>query len=447
MEVVVAPVQTGASAPVARDDARRPQRRERAKALGHSAALEGLRGLLVLVVLSNHLYPWPGMVGGQVAMDVFFALSGFLITGLLLGEKAHRSSVSIRSFYARRALRLLPGLCLFLVVWLLVVAIFGSFPWISSVPGSSNGGPVAFGTALQGVSVGLAYLSNWWNSFHLFNGYVPLGHLWSLAVEEQFYLLWAPLLAVLLLFRRRVTLAVTAALALLSLVEPLLLWDGGAGTARIVFGSDTRAATLLLGCAAAMLWSRGLIDWLRSRGLGILVALSVTALLVSGFGMANTGSEWQWYAGWVGAALGSAVLVLTLVLRPRGLASRLLGTPLLTYLGRRSYGLYLWHYVWATWTANLGTARYPLVVLMSLVSAEISWRLVEKRALHLKRRFALPQPVAQGPSRPGPICALPGADGADGPSFPGATHEARADVSRVRGVGLAAVGDSMDRPR
>jgi peptidoglycan/LPS O-acetylase OafA/YrhL len=355
--------------------------------------------LLFLVVLSCHLQPWPGMVGGQVAMDVFFALSGFLITALIVGERSRTGAVCLSRFYGRRALRLLPALAFFLGVWLTVVAVFGSFSWVTSVPGSQGGGAEPFGTALQGVAVAGAYMSNWWSAFGLFGGYVPLGHLWSLAVEEQFYLLWAPLAAVLLAFHRRIALPVTLVLAAASLLEPLLLWHSG--TSRIFFGTDTRAAALLLGCAAAMVWSRGWADRLGGRRWCLLAGTATTALLLSGFGMNDTGSELQWYLGWIGDAAGSAALVLALVARPAGLTSRLLSHPLLTYVGRRSYALYLWHYVWATWLEGLGAAGFPLVVVLSFASAEVSWRLVERRALQAKGRLApraSPGPTASHPS-------------------------------------------------
>lgn len=359
--------------------------------------------MLFLVVLSAHLYPWPGMVGGQVAMDVFFALSGFLITTVLLSERSATGSISLPRFYGRRALRLVPALAVFLAVWLAVAAVFGSFPWMTTVPGSGSGGPEPFGTAAQGAVVGIGYLSNWWTVFGLFNGYVPLGHLWSLAVEEQFYLLWAPALAALLAWRRRLAFPLTLGVGVALLAEPLLLWHGGAGVSRSFFGTDTRAAALLLGCAAGMAWSRGWLDWLRRRGWSCLVVISVAALVLSGFGMNNTGSEQQWCLGWTANAVASAVLVGALVVRSTGLGARLLRWRVLTYVGRRSYALYLWHYVWATWLHGFGAVGIPLVVVLSFASAEASWRLVERRALALKSRL--------GPrARPAAGAAEAGAD-------------------------------------
>jgi peptidoglycan/LPS O-acetylase OafA/YrhL len=345
------------------------------------------------------------MVGGQVAMDVFFALSGFLITSLIVTEKADTGVVSLRNFYARRALRLLPALFVFLAFWLAVVVVFGSRDWITSVPGG-QGGPEPLGVAIQGVAAAVGYLTNWFTAFGLFSGYVPLGHLWSLAVEEQFYLLWAPFLVMLMLRGRRVTMTTVLVLAGLSLLEPLLLWDGGTGVSRIVFGTDTRAGALLLGCAAGLAWSRGGLRGLRGRSGALFLAIAIAALLLSGFGMNNSGSEWQWYLGWIADAVGSAVLAAALILRRAGMVSRLLRQPWLIYLGQRSYALYLWHYVWATWCSSLGPSGVVLTIVMSLVCAELSWLLVEQRALALKGRLA-PQRRADPPARLDPASPQP----------------------------------------
>ncbi|MDA8393138.1 MAG: acyltransferase, partial [Actinomycetota bacterium] len=246
-------------------------RRNNVRLLRRTPQLDGLRGMSFLVVLATHLRPFPGMVGGQVAMDVFFGLSGFLITSLLISEHARTGKVDLRKFYARRALRLLPALWAFLGVWLAVVLLLGPANWMTAVPGATQAQPQQVLPAIEGVLAAATYSSNWFMAYHLFSGYVALGHLWSLAVEDQFYLLWAPLVALMLTVKSRATLPATIALVVASLAAPLMLWHGPSSELRIYFGTDTRAAALLGGAAAAQLWSRGRLDRLFSGASGALV--------------------------------------------------------------------------------------------------------------------------------------------------------------------------------
>ena len=352
------------------------------------------------MVLSAHLEPWPNVAGGQVAMASFFALSGFLITALLTGEKAKTGSVSLGRFYGRRALRLGPALAVFLAVWFLIVLVAGAHGWLTTVPGStSSDGGVSRGLALQAVTVAFGYVTNWWMAGHLFGAYMPLGHLWSLAVEEQFYVLWAPLLAFLLARMRRHSLSVTLIAAGTSAVLPLVLWHGGTGIERIYDGTDTRAAALLLGCAGAMAWSRGWLDRLSGVTARTAIAAAVGMLVGAGFSMHNGGSELAWVGGWTLASAGSGLLVTALVTARGGLARAVLSTPALVYVGKRSYALYLWHYAFATWFNDLDLVGYVLTVAASFAVAEISWRLVESPALALKTR--LEPAAASGPATVG----------------------------------------------
>lgn len=342
-----------------------------------------------LVVLATHLHPFPGMVGGQVAMDVFFALSGFLITSLLMSEHARTGRVDLRRFYARRALRLLPALWVLLGVWLAAVVLLGPASWMTAVPGAVHPQPQRVLPAVEGVLAAVTYSSNWFMAYHLFSGYVALGHLWSLAVEDQFYLVWAPVLALMLSTWRRVTLPATLALVVGSVAVTVALWHGPESLLRIYFGTGTRAASLFGGAAAAQLWSRGRLDRLSSGRLGALVLGTATTLtILSGFWMHDTASGPAWLSGWAVASLASPVMVAGLVLRSNGVASKLLSRPLITFVGRRSYALYLWHYVWVTWVHGIGWFRIPAVVVLSFATAELSWRIVEKRALSEKRKIS-----------------------------------------------------------
>lgn len=363
--------------------------------------LDGVRGLAVLVVISGHLHPWPGYVAGEVAMEVFFGLSGFLITGLLLAEHDRRGRIDLAYFFTRRALRLLPALWLFLGAWLAAVLLFGHQGWMTTVPGSTRSGATQHVVpALEGVLAAVAYVSNWAMAMHLLHGPVALGHLWSLAVEEQFYLIWAPILAAVLVLRAAWALPATMAMAAASLAEPLWLWRHGMGANHVYFGTDTRAAALLVGAAAAQLWYRGELQRLFDGFGGTTVMAACTAgMLAAGYLMHHGRVPAEWLSGWTIGSVAGPLAVAGLVARGDRPAALGLSGPWITYVGRRSYGLYLWHYAWVTWLARIGPVRYPLVLLASFACAEASWRLVERRALRAKSQFertALELPSARG---------------------------------------------------
>jgi len=151
---------------------------------------------------------------GQSALFVFFALSGFLITALLVQERSTTGRVSLKKFFARRVLRLVPALSFLLTGWLgVVLATRGHAPWTTTVPGGGTGTGTSALVALEGVAGAMLYVTNWAEIWGWFSGYVPLGHLWSLAVEEQFYLLWSPVVALILCRRSRTAVGWAAGLA------------------------------------------------------------------------------------------------------------------------------------------------------------------------------------------------------------------------------------------
>lgn len=346
--------------------------------LGRVPAFDGLRAVLVAAVVAFHLADGAMHSAiGEVAVIVFFVLSGFLITRLLVEEHEGTGRIAIGAFYARRLRRLVPALAAMLAVWLAVALLLGHEPWLTSVPGGGPGAPISPYTALEGVGVALGYLTNWLDALkhiHWWIGYVPLGHLWSLAVEEQFYLIWAP--AMLLIVRVRRFFGALGLLTLVALAEPLLLWPQG--TVRIYFGTDTRAGALLLGALVAVAWGRGHLDWLGGRAASsVVLASSAIGLYVSGLGFNGAIREWSFLGGMTLAALCGAAVTATLAARRDDTASRWLSTPMATWLGRRSYAVYLWSYVLNTWFRHLGLATIPVVLGATLLAAELSYRLVE----------------------------------------------------------------------
>jgi peptidoglycan/LPS O-acetylase OafA/YrhL len=359
--------------------------------LGHRPVLDGVRGLAWLAVFAGHAGLITELAVGQVAMFVWFGLSGFLITSLLITERSRVGCISLTNFYARRALRLLPALGFFLAIWLLAVGVFGHDSWMTTVPGGGSNAGEPFSVALEGVSASLGYVTNWFDIFHIFGGYVPLGHLWSLAVEEQFYLVWAPLLALMLATGRR-RIAVTGALMLAagSFADVVFVQHATSATRWLFFGTDTRAGAFLVGAVLALVWSKRPISprlWTRSTRPVIALSLCVMGVAAGVFSIGRPIPALFYSANWIAVSVAGPLVVVALMDRPRRAGRSLLTGPVITYVGRRSYALYLWHYMWLTWFRDLGIAGDVAALLASFASAEISWRLVEARALRFKAHF------------------------------------------------------------
>jgi len=371
---------------------RPPAPREPVATHQHYAGLDGLRGLAVFVVLLYHAgVVWAG--GGFLGVEAFFVLSGFLITSLLITEWRTTSSVALRKFWGRRARRLLPALfCVVLVVGL-----------HQALSGPENAVP---GLKGDGIAT-LFYFGNWHqiaagSSYFAATGPVsPLQHMWSLAIEEQFYIVW-PLLFLgvcALAGRRRTrrqagrhTLAVLLLLSavgiLVSIIEAIVLFRGGPGLDRVYYGTDTRAASILTGAALAIATAL-----LRSRRTGVeqrvtrhLVApfsFVTMALIVAMFLTARGGSAWLYPYGFVGFDLAVAALIATVVFRPGALASRLCSVRPLCTLGLISYGVYLYHFPLFIWlnessTGLTGPGLLLTRILVTVGVATLSYVLIEQ---------------------------------------------------------------------
>lgn len=330
--------------------------------LGHRPALDGLRGIAVVLVVISHLTARSGVVHsiGPVGVTMFFTLSGFLITALLLGETTATDRVDLRRFYWHRVLRLAPALVATVTVVVLLGVFFGS---------SYTGWPLVFGA--------LTYSANFVAMSGGGSG-SALGHAWSLAIEEQFYLLWPVTLILLSRFGRRAILGFAVTGALVSASLRFAFWDDG--WRRVYYGFDTRADALLVGCALAafMIGRRPVVSH------PVVAAAAV--------------------AGAVATAFGGLVFVFTLMPLVVAVATaagiyaivqtgdvRWLSARPLVWLGRRSYGLYLWHYpVVVAVAAELSGAgwllRAALIVPVSLALTALSWRYVETPFLRLKDR-------------------------------------------------------------
>lgn len=326
--------------------------------LRHVPALDGLRGVAILVVVGWHAgYVLPG---GQLGVDLFFSLSGFLITSLLLTEWSNRGAISLPSFYLRRGVRLLPALVLMLATFLAVFAV--------ASPGRLN-------EAAVGAGLGLTYVTNLVVGFE---GSLPepaFLHLWSLAQEEQFYLIW-PIVLVVALRRSVSPYVVLCGLGLLALgisARQVQLADSmGDGWAYM---PDVRGGCLVVGCMAGIVYSYGMISRVP-RFLAGAAALVAAFLIIEPhgsfplIGIPTT----------VMFTVAAPIVILACVLKSDWWLARVFGLRPLRYLGLISYGLYLWHY------PLIPLFGWRLGLPLAVAIAVLSWRYLEQPLLRANRR-------------------------------------------------------------
>jgi peptidoglycan/LPS O-acetylase OafA/YrhL len=413
--------------------------------LAHWSGLDGLRGIAVAAVLLYHGgVTWAK--GGFLGVEVFFVLSGFLITSLLLAEWGRSAAISLGRFWARRARRLLPALfCLVAVIGLYYAAAGSS----KAIPGLKGDGLSA-----------LIYYSNWHqiaagSSYFATTGPVsPLEHTWSLAIEEQFYLVWPILLGGVLWVASRgvaspsgrrplmVLLGVTVAGVVASAIDTALLFDGGRNLDRVYYGTDTRAASLLIGASLAI----GMAIWRAGAGRTIAGAASTTPgtevgrarlpapssptgrvlgagalLALAGVvaAIAITGGSDAWLYPYGLLVLDGAVMLLIVaaVAFPASLAARALAVPPLRAVGKISYGLYLWHFPLFLWLSAgaigvSGTGLLLVRLAVTLAVSTASYFLIEQPIRQRRRPTWLVRaltPLAAG----GAVAALLLASAAD----------------------------------
>jgi peptidoglycan/LPS O-acetylase OafA/YrhL len=341
--------------------------------LGHIPVLDAVRGIAILLVLAGHA---DGMLpGGALGVDLFFVLSGFLITSLLLDEWARGGHISFRGFYRRRALRLLPALVVMLAVVTLVAAI--------RVDGFRT--EVVWALFSLGYVINLAAIPN--DGI----GAENLQHMWSLSQEEQFYLLW-PLVLVLVLragTRPKALAFLLGGGAALLFGYRIGLAALGAPVGWLWYTPENRSGGLILGCLAAVLFSHGLVRRVpRSLVTLMLVAACATVATVS------AESRFDAIVLLPLFTVSATVVLLGLVLHPDWWLARLVNRAPLRGVGRISYGIYLWH--WPLFLAFGWVVGLPLVIIVAL----ISYRFVEHP--FLRRRHTTRRPETDARSQPTP---------------------------------------------
>jgi peptidoglycan/LPS O-acetylase OafA/YrhL len=370
--------------------------------IAYVPALDGVRGVAVVAVLLYHGgVSWAG--GGFLGVEAFFVLSGFLITSLLVAEWQRTSTIRLRAFWARRARRLLPAL-------FAVVATVGIY---QAVAGPTHAVP---GLAGDGIAT-LLYYGNWHqivtgSNYFVQSGAVsPFQHTWSLAIEEQFYLLWPLILLVVVRYTRRrmgtaggerqhllAGLGVAALMCAVASAAEMALLYSAANPDRVYYGTDTRAQGLLMGAALAfgLGWWRAGDRSTRPVVKGGLAAAGVAGLgvLLAAVDLVDGNSASLYRFGFLAIDVAVVAVLASAVALPSSPVGRLLALPPLRAIGTISYGLYLWHFPLFLWLDETSTGLNGAGLLWLRLAcaggaAVLSYYLVEQPV----RRRRVPRPV------------------------------------------------------
>lgn len=346
--------------------------------------LDGIRAIAVIMVLAYHL-KLALFKSGFLGVTVFFVLSGYLITGILISEVEEEGTIDLKNFWLRRIRRLVPAVMSMAVVIIFVSAVVNR---------------IIFTKGCKDFLASVLGFNNWWQIFNKVSYFEaagvpsPFTHCWSLAIETQFYLIYPLiLLGIYKLVKSReegrakrglLFAGVTLLLALISVILMIVLFDPQQDASRVYYGTDTRAFSLLFGALLAILWEYRMVPRRLSASVNmVLGSVSFVVLLV--MTIAINGSSNFWYRGgqFVGTIL--TVLVIYTVSGRKTWLSRFLSNPVLKWIGDRSYSIYLWHYpiilliskgIKASWWITL------IEIVLSVVLAELSYRFIETPIRH-----------------------------------------------------------------
>ena len=346
--------------------------------------LDGIRAIAVIMVLAYHL-KLALFKSGFLGVTVFFVLSGYLITGILISEVEEEGTIDLKNFWLRRIRRLVPAVMSMAVVIIFVSAVVNR---------------IIFTKGCKDFLASVLGFNNWWQIFNKVSYFEaagvtsPFTHCWSLAIETQFYLIYPLiLLGIYKLVKSRgegranrglLFAGVTLLLALISVILMIVLFDPQQDASRVYYGTDTRAFSLLFGALLAILWEYRMVPRRLSANVNmVLGSVSFAVLLV--MTIAINGSSNFWYRG--GQFFGTILTVLMVysVSGRKTWLSRFLSNPVLKWIGDRSYSIYLWHYpiilliskgIKASWWITL------IEIVLSVVLAELSYRFIETPIRH-----------------------------------------------------------------
>ena len=346
--------------------------------------LDGIRAIAVIMVLAYHL-KLALFKSGFLGVTVFFVLSGYLITGILISEVEEEGTIDLKNFWLRRIRRLVPAVMSMAVVIIFVSAVVNR---------------IIFTKGCKDFLASVLGFNNWWQIFNKVSYFEaagvpsPFTHCWSLAIETQFYLIYPLiLLGIYKLAKSRgegrakrglLFAGVTLLLALISVILMIVLFDPQQDASRVYYGTDTRAFSLLFGALLAILWDYRMVPRRLSASVNMVLG-SVSFAVLFVMTIAINGSSNFWYRGgqFVGTIL--TVLVIYAVSGRKTWLSRFLSNPVLKWIGDRSYSIYLWHYpiilliskgIKASWWITL------IEIVLSVVLAELSYRFIETPIRH-----------------------------------------------------------------
>lgn len=338
--------------------------------------LDGIRAIAVIAIIIFHLNPkW--LPGGFLGVDTFFVISGYLIAMLLINEYEKTGTINILQFWIRRMKRLFPPV-LFMILIVIQYIIFFDQSLLYQLK--------------KDVIAALLYISNWW---YIFDGLSyfesfearPLEHLWSLAIEEQFYLLF-PLILILMLnkWSKKNILLLFFVVSILSAILMSTLYDPAANVSRIYFGTDTRLQTLLLGVMCAFIWPAFKLKRDAPRILVVIIDflgfIGLIVLMYSIYKLSEH-SAFLFNGGFYVLGIFTLLIIMAAV-HPSSIMSRLLGIKPLTVIGKYSYSLYLWHYpVIVLMQKHFVQGQVPIYihissVILTIVLAVFSYKLIER---------------------------------------------------------------------
>jgi peptidoglycan/LPS O-acetylase OafA/YrhL len=345
------------------------------KSFRYINGLDGLRALAVLAVIAYHLNI-PYAAGGFLGVTVFFVLSGYLITSLLVSEWDQHQRIDLRQFWIRRAKRLLPA-CV-----LLLIALNIATPLLR---------PELIPNLRQDTVAATFYYSNWHcifqelSYFEAFEKPSLLTHFWSLAIEEQFYIFWA----VVILFFLKIVKSRKAIFLFILLASTVsaawmtILHDPNLDPSRVYYGTDTRIFSLLIGASFAVISPRQPVTKLKKWPFEIMATTGLAVYLLMIF-FTNQYDSFVYEGGMALLSLTTACLVMSLALSPSLIVNKLLEWKPLKWIGIRSYGIYLWHYPINLFlnsnvnTGGMNVLKISLEITLTFLIAAISYTYVEK---------------------------------------------------------------------
>jgi peptidoglycan/LPS O-acetylase OafA/YrhL len=345
--------------------------------LGYMAALDGVRGLMTFGVLAAHtrmaLFP-----GALIFMDVFFTMSGYLITSLLIEEYRRHGRIGLGKFYLRRFKRLYPALAAMIAALVVASVLFSTeLRW-----------------RLTEASVAFFYLTDYWRALEL-PGVHYTGHIWSLAVEEQFYLIW-PLCFIVLLGRFGLSAKIAAiAFAGAACFSAWRIWltATGTGVPYLYNAFDMRADSLLIGCGLAVVLAR--VDFAKLPRLSTLLSYSLPvltlAMLAAGFSI-NWEMRWYYYVSPLFGALPATIFIFAIVQHKCTVMQAVFEHPVPVFCGRICYGLYIWHYPIFLWITDWAPTQYRYITIF-LAGWPLTFAMATASYYLLERHFMRTRPV------------------------------------------------------